>query len=112
MPIIDEVVARYEDSHQPTGETRFDPFPHMKMKKLVHELHLIVDGPDQTKALNCVDQAKAAGLIAGLGAAFLGAGLGATEVAWKAASTALAACLGGSFSARLDNRSWWEEWWT
>jgi hypothetical protein len=45
----------------------------------------------------------------GVGAAFLGAGPGATDVAWKAASAALVACLGGDFGARLDDKSHCEE---
>lgn len=110
--VLQDVIARYEDSHQPTGETKFDPWPHMKMKKLVHELRLTIDGPDAAKARSCVDQAAAAGLIAGVGAAFLGAGLGATSIAWQAALAALTTCLGDGFSARIDDNSHWEEWWT
>ena len=112
--LVDDVIASFDDSFQPTGATKFDPWPHVQMKKLHHELHLIIEGPDDgaAAARNCLNQALAAGLIAAVGTAFLGVGLGATAAAWEAASATLINCLGGNFNARLDDRSHWEEWWT
>lgn len=99
--ILDDGIARYDDNFQPTGETKFEPWPHVKMKKLVHELHLTIDGPDAVKARSsCFDHAKTVGLIAAVGTAFLGVGIGATAAAWKAASATLIACLGCSLSHR------------
>ena len=115
MPVlIDDVIASYDDSFQPTGGTRFDPWPHMEMKKLHHELHLVVEGPENTTdaARGCVNRAMSAGLIAAVGTAFLGVGLGATQAAWEAASAALIDCLGDAYSIRLDDHSDFVTWWT
>lgn len=112
--LVDEVIGVFDDSFQPTGNTKFDPWPHLEMKKLRHELHLTIEGPDDgaAAARNCLNQALGAGLIAAVGTAFLGVGIGATAAAWEAASATLLTCLGGQFSTRLDDRSNWITWWT
>lgn len=112
--LVNDVIGSYDDSFQPTGNTKFDPWPHAEMKKLHHELHLVIEGPDEgaAAARNCLNQAASLGLIAAIGAAFLGIGLGATDAAWKAASAVLTNCLGSTFSARLEDQSHWETWWT
>lgn len=112
--LVDDTIAVYDDSFQPTGNVRFDPWPHMEMKKLRHELHLVIEGPDDgtAAARDCLGRAAAAGLIAAIGTAFLGVGIGATAAAWEAASAALVKCLGDQFRVHLDDRSHWISWWT
>lgn len=105
-------IAQYEDSWQPTGGTKIDwGGVHIEMKKLVHQLTLTIDGPDEQRIRDCFQQAAAAGLIAAIVAVVAtgGAALGAAVSAFIAT---LENCLGGSFSVRIDDRSHWETWWT
>jgi hypothetical protein len=118
MPqIVHQAIAHFEDSWQPTGQTKFDPWPHAQMKKLVHTLVLSIDGPGTTadvvaKAHECINKAVAAGLIAALGAAFISGGMGSANAAWATASATLTGCLGTEYTARIDNVSDWQYWWT
>jgi hypothetical protein len=109
--IVQQHLASYDDSIQPTGRTKFDPWPHFEMKKLHHDLVLIVSGPDEAKIRTCINQAIAAGLLAAIIAAIstFGAALPAAISAFIAS---LEGCLGNSFSVRIENQSHWEYWWT
>ncbi|MGY3530869.1 MULTISPECIES: hypothetical protein [Bradyrhizobium] len=112
MPAIHrQIVASFDDSFQPTGRTKFDPWPHLEMKKLRHELELVVEGPDEQKIKDCVARASAAGLIAAIIAAFATGGA-AMPAAISAFLAALQNCLGAKFTVRIDNHSHWEYWWT
>ncbi|MGY3695007.1 hypothetical protein ACVIGA_005087 [Bradyrhizobium sp. USDA 3240] len=106
-----QIIASFDDSFQPTGRTKFDPWPHLEMKKLHHELELVVEGPDEQKIKDCVARAAAAGLIAAIIAAFATGGA-AMPAAISAFLAALQTCLGNNFIARIDNHSHWEYWWT
>jgi hypothetical protein len=109
--IVQQHLASYDDSFQPTGNTKFDPWPHAQMKKLHHDLVLIVSGPDAARIRSCIDKAVTAGLLAAIIAAIssLGAALPAAIAAFLAE---LESCLGNSFSVRIENQSHWEYWWT
>jgi hypothetical protein len=108
--IYSDVIAVYDDSFQPIGLCGGFP-PHIKMKKLRHELTLTVEGPDEAKIRRCVEQAIAAGLIAACIAAFVTGGA-ALPAAIAAATSALQGCLGRGFTVRFDDRSHWIEWCT
>jgi hypothetical protein len=82
-----------------------------KMKKLVHNLTLTVEGPDEGQIRQCVSQAAAVGLIVAIAAAYATGGLG-LSAAISAFLTALLNCLGATYTARVDDRSHWEEWCT
>jgi hypothetical protein len=109
--IINQHIASYDDSFQPTGATKFDPWPHIQMKKLHHDLTLVVEGPDEARIRDCINKALAAGLIAAIVAACatLGAALPAAISAFL---KMLTACLGSGFTVRMEDRSHWEYWWT
>ena len=109
--IVQQHLASYDDSFQPTGNTKFDPWPHAEMKKLHHDLVLIVSGPDEARIRSCINKAVAAGLLAAIVAAIstLGAAL---PTAISAFLAELESCLGNSFSVRIENQSHWEYWWT
>jgi hypothetical protein len=115
MPnLVSDVVAQFEDSWQPTGNTKFENWSiHVEMKKLVHKLILKVDGPDEgvAHARGCVTKAMTAGLVAAVAAAF-GTGGAALPAAQAAAIGTLTACLGGAYQTRFDDDSHWETWWT
>lgn len=106
-----QIIASFDDSFQPTGRTKFDPWPHLEMKKLHHELELVVEGPDESKIKDCIARAAAAGLIAAIIAA-LATGGAALPAAISAFLAALQNCLGNHFTVRIDNHSHWEYWWT
>lgn len=108
---VTQTIASYEDSFQPTGRTKFDPWPHAEMKKLHHDLVLTVQGPDEAKIRNCINRAIAAGAIAAILAA-VGTGGAALPAAISAFLTELTNCLGNGFSARVDDHSHWVYWWT
>lgn len=112
--LVDNVIASFDDSFQPTGRVKADPWPHIEMKKLKHRLRLIIEGPDDGEAVarDCLSKAIAAGLIAAVATAFLGVGLGATTAAWEAAQKMLLGCLGSKFSVKIDDDTEWETWWT
>jgi hypothetical protein len=101
-------LGSYDDSHQPIGMC--SPWS-VKMKKLRHELTLIVVGPDEARIRQCVEQAAAAGLLAAIIAVVFTGG-SALSAAVQAFSTYLEACLGSSVSVRIDDRSHWIEWCT
>lgn len=109
--IVRQIIASFDDSIQPTGRTRFDPWPHIEMKKLHHELELIVEGPDEAKIRDCIQKAIAAGLIAAILAAFITGGA-ALPAAISTFLAELHRCLGNGFSARVENHSHWIYWWT
>ena len=115
--LYDHVIASYDDSQQPTGTIHWIqsggfisvPVPHVEMKKLAHELRLVIEGPDGTDVIGCVQQAAFVGLLAGVVAGYLtgGAGIAAGE---EAAVEMLTACLGSKCTARFDNDSHWVTW--
>ena len=115
--LYDQVVATYDDSFQPTGTIHWGnsgglipvPIPHVEMKKLHHELHLVIDGPDGSDVSGCIQSAAFVGLIAGVVAGYAtgGAALPAAE---DAAVAALLGCLGGKSSASFEDNSHWITW--
>jgi hypothetical protein len=118
MPVLyDHVIARFDDSIQPTGTIHWGqsgglikvPIPHVEMKKLAHELHLVISGPDGGDVTHCVQSGAVVGLIAAVVTAYVsgGAAIGAAEEAFK---DALLLCLGANFSVRFDNQSHWVTW--
>ena len=110
--MIQQNIAIFDDSFQPTG-IEFEGFvPHVKMKKLRHELTLTVDGPDDVKVKveDCIKQAGVAAALTAVAAAFSGAGIGATSAAWSIFQSAFIGCVGSSVQAKIDDRSHWIEW--
>lgn len=67
---------RYEDSHQVHSVNVVNWKMVTTMKKLDHNLYVVIEGPDEAKARSCFNQALQAGLIAAAAAAFVGAGIG------------------------------------
>ncbi len=112
--IVEQAVAIYDDSFQPTGTIHWDggfiPLPHVEMKKLRHELTLIIEGPDEGQIRRCIDTSLAAGAVAALIAAFATGGWGAAEAFAATALSTLEGCLGAGFSVRLNDRSHWITW--
>jgi hypothetical protein len=101
-------IASYEDSWQPIGMCSLVS---VRMKKLVHELFLVVDGPDAGQIQHCVEGAFTAALVAAIVAAFVSGGA-ALPAAIDAATAALTGCLGNAYSVRFEDRSHWVEWCT
>jgi len=108
--ILNEKVARYEDSHQVHSVNIVDWKIKTTMKKLDHNLFIVVEGPDAAKAKSCFDQAAKTGLIAAAGAAFVGAGLGAAEVGFTVAKASMRECMGDAFDIHLRDESNWVYW--
>jgi hypothetical protein len=79
------------------------------MKKLHHDLVLTIEGPDEGKIRECLAKAAAAGLIAGIAAAIATGGLG-LQAALSAFLSALLDCLGGAYTARIEDQSHWIYW--
>jgi len=111
--LYDSIVARFDDSIQPTGTIHwsggFPPVPHVEMKKLSHELHLVIEGPDGSDVTRCVTNAAIMGGLAAVVAAYCtgGAALPAAEAAF---TSVLAQCLGDSFNVKFDDHSNWVFW--
>lgn len=116
MPVVfNDVIAVFDDSFQPTGNVKNEGISlHVEMKKLRHELRLVVEGPEGAgDALKvCLEDAALKSMIAAVAASFIGIGTSATTAAWSAASQALKVCLGDMFELKLDDRSEWITWWT
>lgn len=116
MPVVfNEVIAVFDDSFQPTGNVKNEGISlHVEMKKLRHELRLVIEGPEDTgDALKeCLENAALKSMIAVVAASFIGIGASATTAAWAIASQALKACLGDMFELKLDDKSEWITWWT
>lgn len=108
--LLNDEIAKYEDSHQIHSVSGFPP--KVEMKKLVHRLRVVIEGPENTEAAarNCFNGAVQKGLLAAAAAAFLGAGPSAAEIGFAAAKVDMLACMGGAYSVRLDNNSAWEYW--
>lgn len=107
--IFTQTVATYDDSFNAVGFC--SGFGHIKMKKLRHELTLIVEGPSEDQIRNCVDQAVGVGLIAAIVAVYATGG-GGLSAAASAFLSHLQNCLGSDFKVRLDDSSHWIEWCT
>lgn len=102
-------IASYDDSIQPIGFC--SGFGHIKMKKLVHSLTLVVEGPDEGKIRDCINQSIGIGLIAAIIAVYATGG-GALSAAVSAFISSLEGCLGSQFTVKLEDESHWEEWCT
>ncbi|WP_380874328.1 hypothetical protein ACFB49_47220 [Sphingomonas sp. DBB INV C78] len=107
--LVEETIAVYDDSFQPIGFCSGFP-PHIKMKKLRHELVLIIEAPDEAQIRRCLNEAIAAGLVAAIAAVIMTGG-GALAAAIAAFQSYLSHCIAGS-TIRFDNRSHWIEWCT
>ena len=107
-------ITTFDDSFQPTGGSKFDPWPHFEMKKLRHELTLTVEGPDDLRQAveGCLQQATAAGLLAAVVASFTGVGIGGTAAAFTVFQAEFTRCAGEQVTAKLDDKSHWITWWT
>ena len=111
--IVSQKIAHYEDSWQPTGNTKIDwSGVHIEMKKLDHDLTLTVEGASEQQIRNCISTALAAGVLAAIIAAFATGGLGAANAGLAAAEQTLLACLGAGYTVRFNDDSHWEYWWT
>lgn len=112
--LVQEVIAVFDDSFQPTGLEWDGLIPHAKMKKLRHELTLTIDGPDDIrgKVEGCLKQAGIAAALTALAAAFSGVGIGATGAAWGIFQTTFISCVGNNVQTRIDDKSHWIEWTT
>jgi hypothetical protein len=115
--IVEQTIASYDDSFQPTGTIHWHndgpfgtPNPHAEMKKLHHTLTLHVNGPDEARIRDCINKALGAGLIAGIITAFATGGLGAASAAISAATAALLECLTDSYTVTFTDDSYWVYW--
>ena len=105
---IRDKIAAFDDSFNITGSC--GGFS-LKMKKLRHELFLIVEGPDERKIRRCVEEALGVGLIAAIIAVYATGG-GALSAAMSALVAHVTQCLGDGFSVRLEDTSHWIHWCT
>ncbi len=105
---VRDTIAVFDDSFQPTGMCSMFS---VRMKKLRHELTLVVEGPDEARIRACIAEAVGVGLIAAIVTTFPLGG-GGLAAAIGAGVSHLKTCLGGSFDVRIDNRSHWIEWCT
>lgn len=105
----EQEIAVYDDSFNIIGFC--NGFGRLKMKKLRHDLYLVVNGPDETKIRSCFEQAAGAGLIAAIVAVFVTGGA-ALEAAIGAFLGQFTKCLGAGFSVRFEHRDHWIEWCT
>jgi len=110
--LYQNTIAVFDDSFQPTGVEWDGWVPHVKMKKLRHELTLTVEGPDDLGGAvqNCIQQGTIAAAVAAIAASFIGAGIGATGPAWTAFQATFIQCAGEQVQMRLDDKSHWIEW--
>lgn len=106
--IYTQELASYDDSFQPAGSCNWHS---VRMKKLHHVLTLVVSGPDRNQIIGCVQRATAVGLIAAIVAAYATGGA-ALSAAIAAFLGALEDCLGASYTANVDDSSYWEYWCT
>ena len=115
--LYDHRVASFDDSIQPTGTIHWGksgglipvPIPHVEMKKLHHELHLVINGPNGADVSNCVQNAAVVGLLTAVVVAYATGGA-ATAAAEAAFTGALEGCLGAHFSATFQDHSHWITW--
>jgi hypothetical protein len=113
--LYDHVIASYDDGIQPTGNVHWGekdesiPIPHIEMKKLHHELHLVINGPAGADVAPCFKNPAVVGLLGGIGEEIVkgGAGLFSEE---NAVIVALVNCLGDRFSAKFHDDSHWIKW--
>ena len=112
-------IAIFDDSQQPTGNFQNQndgPFgiaiPHPEMKKLRHELVLVIDGPENVRVAveECLRRAATAAALAALIAAFASGGMTATNAAWAAFQAEFVRCAGEQVSAKIDDNSHWITW--
>jgi hypothetical protein len=75
------------------------------VKKLHHDQHLVIDGPDGAAVGHCLQDATVAAGLAAVVAAFVTAGA-ALPAAEQAFQNVLLACLGGGFSMHFDDHSY------
>ena len=108
--ILNETVARFEDSLQVHSVNVVNWRLITTMKKLDHTLSVVIDGPDEAKARSCFNQALQAGAIAAAATAFVGAGIGGAEIGFGVAKATMLACLGEGFDVRLNDESHWVYW--
>lgn len=106
--IVRQEITSYDDSHQPIGHC--GGFS-IKMKKLHHTLTLVVEGPDENRIRQCINESAGIGLIAAIIAGYVTGGA-ALQAAISAFLGNLKGCLGDSFSVRIDDESHWIEWCT
>lgn len=106
--VVRQELAQFDDSFQPIGMC--SPWS-VRMKKLHHTLTLIVEGPDEAQIRACIAQSIAAGMLAAIIAAYVTGGA-ALHAAVSAFLASLEACLGGSYTARIEDSSHWIEWCT
>lgn len=115
--LVEHVFAVYDDSIQPTGTIHWTnegpfglPVPHVEMKKLRHELTLVVEGHDEAKIRECINSSIQAGTVAAIIAAFITGGWAAAEAFVSAVLTSLLGCLGSGYTAQINDRSHWIYW--
>ena len=115
--IVKHHLGSYDDSTQPTGTIHWKndgpfgiPNPHIEMKKLHHDVDIVIEGPDQEKIEACLKQALTAGVLAAIAGAIATGGLGGASAGIAAAQAALISCLGAAFSVRIDTSSHWIFW--
>lgn len=106
--VIRDKIAAFDDSFNITGSC--GGFS-LKMKKLRHELFLVVEGPDERKIRRCIEEALGIGLIAAIIAVYATGG-GALSAAMSALVAHVTKCLGNEFSVRLEDKSHWIHWCT
>lgn len=112
-------IARYDDSHQPTGTIIWlndgfmgSPTPHAEMKRLEHILTLRVEGPTNETVEACVNEAATAAVITGLIVGFTTGGMAGVSAAGTTFCESVKSCLGANFTVTLYDDSHWIYWTT
>lgn len=106
--IIRERLASYDDSFNIHSSCNWLS---IKMKKLRHELTLVIEGPDASEIHNCINSALGAGLVAAIIAVYATGGA-ALHSAIGAFVAQLQSCLSTHYTVKIEDKSHWIYWCT
>ncbi|HCV02088.1 MAG TPA: hypothetical protein DG048_05535 [Pseudoalteromonas sp.] len=106
--IVKERLAVFDDSFNIIGHCGGLS---VRMKKLRHELTLIVEGPNEADIRRCIERSAGAGLIAAIVAVYLTGGA-ALHAAIGAFTASLESCLSDEFHIKIEDKTRWIKWCT
>lgn len=110
--IITQQLASYDDSFQPTGTIHWDGWtPHPEMKKLHHDVVIIVEGGDENTVRDCLNKAFTDALLAAILAALISGGMAAAGAFLSTGVDSLTRCIGSeAINVRIIDNSHWVYW--
>jgi hypothetical protein len=107
--IIHHNLISFDDSIKPTGIHWHGVTPHIRMKKLHHELVLTVEGPDEGRIKECINAAIAAALLSAIAESIV-TGCTTLPASVSAFLSTITGCLGNSYTARINDKTHWIHW--